>query len=163
MWKSASRDPRGCRWFLPALRTFLNNDLVDPTTSASGAFGGYVLALQNNVDFTDAGFLGGSAGVLFGDLVLHDLAAPYRPSLSGLNVRQFLAEANFALGASGIGRYTVDDFAILTDEVSRAFEGGQPSQFAQDHLRILPEPAAGTLALLGLVVLTGHRIGRQPC
>ncbi len=137
--------------------SFLNNDLVDPTTSSSGVFGGYVLALQNDVDFADAGFLGGSAGVGFGDLVLHDLAAPYRPSLNGLTVRQFLAEANFALGGSDLGRYTVDDLAVLTDEVSRAFEGGQPSQFAQNHLRIVPEPTAGALALLGLFAARRRR------
>jgi hypothetical protein len=143
--------------------SFLNNDLVDPTTSSSGAFGGYVLALQNDVDFADAGFLGGSAGVPFADLVLHDLAAPYRPSLNGLTVRQFLAEANFALGGSDLGRYTVTDLAVLTEEVSRAFEGGQPSQFAQDHLRRVPEPTAVALALLGWTGLRLRRSGRKPC
>src|SRR5215212_7824166 len=59
----------------------LNNDIVDPTTSSSGVFGGYVLALQNNVDFAAAGLLAGSAAARFEDLVLHNLAAPtYPPS-----------------------------------------------------------------------------------
>ncbi len=134
----------------------LTFDLVNPTTTASGVFGGYVLALQNNVDFSDAAFLGRPAGMTFGDLIVHALDAPYPLSLNGLTIRQLLAEANLALGG-GSGSYTVDDLAPLIDEISKAFEGGQPSQFAQDHLCIVPEPMSGAIALLGILGLAASR------
>ena len=35
----------------------LNGNLLDPTSTSSGTFGGDVLALQLNVDFSNAGFL----------------------------------------------------------------------------------------------------------
>lgn len=40
----------------------LNADFLDPLSTSSGAFGGFVLALQLDVDFSDAGQLGGSVG-----------------------------------------------------------------------------------------------------
>jgi hypothetical protein len=62
-----------------------------------------VLALQLNVDFSDAGFLLGTSGLHFGDLVLQNLTAANTgfaslPALNGVTVRQFLADANTALG-----------------------------------------------------------------
>jgi hypothetical protein len=110
----------------------LNADLLDPTSTASGVFGGYVLALQLDVDFNDAGYLNGSSGIPFADLILVGTAYPL---LNGLSVREYLAEANGFLGANP-APYTYDDIATLTEDVTRAFEGGTPTQFAQDHLRI---------------------------
>jgi hypothetical protein len=111
----------------------LNADLVDPSSTSSGIFGGFVLALQFDVDFTDSGVITGSAGIPFGDLVLHDLIAT--PLFNGFSVQQFLGWANDALGGT-VPPYTFDDLAILIRDVTDAFEGGTPTQFAQDHLRI---------------------------
>ena len=41
-----------------------------PTSSPSGSFGGDVLVLRLNVDFSDAGFLHGTSKIPFGNLVL---------------------------------------------------------------------------------------------
>jgi T5SS/PEP-CTERM-associated repeat protein len=118
----------------------LNADLLDPTSTASGIFGGYVLALQLNVDFNDAGDLTGASSTRFGDLVLHDMIIDFggfsvdMTAFNGLTLRQFLTNMNVRLGG-GAGPYTYDDVAVLTDEVLRSFEGGVPTGFAQDHLR----------------------------
>jgi hypothetical protein len=48
----------------------LSDDLINPTSSSSGVFGGNIVALQMDVDFSNAGFLQGTSGVRFGDLVL---------------------------------------------------------------------------------------------
>ena len=49
--------------YLPAVgpAAALNADLVNPTSSSSGEFGGNVLALRLNVDFSDANLLAGAA------------------------------------------------------------------------------------------------------
>ncbi|HEX3486708.1 MAG TPA: hypothetical protein VHT51_16740, partial [Micropepsaceae bacterium] len=43
----------------------LNATLVDPTSSSSGIFGGQVVGLRFNIDFSEAGFTLGSSGVPF--------------------------------------------------------------------------------------------------
>jgi hypothetical protein len=62
--------------YLPATGTFghLNGSVLNPTATVSGRFGGEVLALALNIDFADAGFLVGAAGVPFGDLLLENLS-----------------------------------------------------------------------------------------
>ncbi len=60
----------------------LNADLIDPTSSASGIFGGEVLALRFNVDFSDAGHTLGALGIPFGNLMIHDY--PSLPAVNGL-------------------------------------------------------------------------------
>jgi hypothetical protein len=50
----------------------LSADLIDPSSTSSGLFGGEVLALQFNVDFSDAGLISGSAGLAFGDTNVAD-------------------------------------------------------------------------------------------
>ena len=135
----------------------LTSDLTDPFSSSAGVFAGYTLALQLDLDFADAGLLGGSAGTRFEDLVLHDLVAPYPQDLNGTTVREVVTELNFLLGG-GIGPHSIDDIGVLTDRLSRAFEGGVPSQFAQDHLRIVPEPPSVALAILAtMIVLIARR------
>jgi len=133
----------------------LTADLVDPTSTSSGLLGGYVLALQLNVDFNDAGFLHGTSAVLFGDLILTQL--PFLPEFNGYTVRQFLGEANRILGAGAFtGSY--EEVNFLTQDLSNAFNAGSSSAFAQDHLRLpaagtVPEPATWMLALLGLMAI----------
>ncbi len=137
--------------------------LVDPTSTSAGALGGHVLALQLDVDFADAGYLAGSAGAPFGDLTLVNMSSVADGLITrnysayeGLTVRQFRDQMNVAIG-SGVAAYSFDSISYLTEVVTRAFEGGQPSQFAQDHLRIVPEPTAGALALLGLFAARRRR------
>jgi hypothetical protein len=106
-------------------------DLLDPTSSASGQFGGDVAALKLNVDFTDVGIVHGTAAVRFGDLRVCNL--PATPDLDHLTVRQALAALQRALA----GVPTADTyFALdaLARELNAAFFFGEPSTFTQDHL-----------------------------
>lgn len=48
----------------------LETDYADPGTTSSAIFGGEVLALRLNIDFSDAGLMGGTFGAAFGDLTL---------------------------------------------------------------------------------------------
>jgi len=121
----------------------LDKDLLDPTSSPSGAFGGFVLAFQFNVDFSDFGHLR-SANISFGDLRLVNMAQASFGShprdyseFDGLSVRAFLDVANSRLGGID-GPYTIDDVALLTTTLTKAFEVSIPSEFAQNHLRIAP-------------------------
>ena len=123
--------------YLPAIGTpaALNQNLVDPLTSSSGAFGGDVTALQLDVDFSDAGLLVGTANVSFGDLSVCNLAST--TDLNGKSVRQVLAIVNTALG----GGSTIDSVASLdgvASALSLAFDGGTPSAFAQQSLFVGP-------------------------
>ena len=111
----------------------LNADLADPTSSASGVFGGEVLALRFNVDFPDAGLMLGALGVPFGDLVIHDYAS--LPQTNGLSVRQVLDQANVVLGG-GVAGYNAASANILVGNLNASFAGGTPSPFAQGHLRM---------------------------
>jgi len=118
----------------------LSGSVMDPITTASGVFGGEVLALQLNVDFSDAGFLPANSGLRFGDLVLTGFSAssPLAP-LDGLTVRQLLGDVNTLLGG-GSSIVSISDLGTLVDgapalaELNGSFFYGQPSQFAQDHL-----------------------------
>lgn len=108
----------------------LTADVVDPTTTASGSFGGDVVALKLNIDYSDAGYLVGTSGFLYGDLLLCDTALT---SLDGSNLRTFLDVANTALGA-GAAAYTVGELSPVLQQINAAFNEGSPSLFAQDHL-----------------------------
>jgi hypothetical protein len=149
----------------------LNADFIDPSSTPSGLFGGYVLALQLDVDFSDAGVLTGSAGP-FGDLILSNMVffggSLDMSALNGLSVRQFLGLVNTQLGAGG-GPYSYDDMAAVTADLGLAFVNGQPTQFAQDHLLVapaqVPEPATLGLLAVGLVTAIARRFkvaGRSP-
>ena len=124
-------------------------DLIDPTSSSSGVFGGNVLALQLDVDFSDHGLLGGTAPFAFGDILLSNFTT--LPDLNGLSVRQFLAMVNIALGG-GTTTDSIDDLDPVLFQLTLAFVNGVPTSFAQEHLvapsSAVPEPS--TLALLGL-------------
>ena len=131
-------------------------DLVDPTSTPAGIFGGEVLALRLNVDFSDAGYTLGSLGIPFGDLVIQNYSPI--PQVNGLTVRQVLAQANMLLGGGATG-YSIIDANALVVSLNSSFwvrpDGYFNPQFAEDHLRIggdsvqpVPEPA--TLSLLGV-------------
>lgn len=108
----------------------LNYDWTDPTNTTPvgvGPFGGEVLALRLNIDFSDAGFL--PRVYAFGDLRICN----YLPELDGLTIRDFMDQVNSALGG-GPKIYDLDILDTITNEVNRAFPGGVASQFANDNL-----------------------------
>lgn len=110
----------------------LNADLVDPLSSASGIFGGEVLGLRLNIDFSDAGHIPGSSAVRFGDLTL----CGFPGSLAGLNgssVRALSLIVNTALGG-GSTPYALTDLNLTTFDLNNSFHDGVPSAFAQQHL-----------------------------
>ena len=107
----------------------LDADLSDPTSSASGIFGGEVLALRVNIDFSDAGHTRGSSNLPFGNLRLCGITN----GPNNVTVREFLAIANTALGG-GFTPYTIQDLSDLTQNLNNAFSDGAPSTFAQTHL-----------------------------
>ena len=155
--------------YMPSIGTFapLNGNVLDPHATASGGFGGETLALQFNVDFSDAGKLPGTSGLRFGDLILANFTL--LPQLNGLTVRQYLADLNILL-SGGSSIFTIGDLdAALPGNFNGAFFDGQPSQFAQDHL-IAPAsssetPLPATLPLfatgLGVLGLLGWRRTRK--
>jgi hypothetical protein len=138
----------------------LNATLVDPTSSSSGIFGGQIIGLAFNIDFSDAGFTLGSLGIPFGDLTLHDLTGAVA-GLNGDDLRQFFDLTNIALGGGDAG-YAIADLSPLLMLVNGAFEGGFTNAFADDHLALpavtvtpIPEPPSGVLLLAGLALFTG--------
>jgi hypothetical protein len=119
--------------YLPALGLIgpLTSDHIDPSSTESGGFGGEVLALRINVDFSDAGVTLGASGIPFGNLTLCNLTTP--PLLNGLTVRQYLGEANTLLGG-GSTSHSIAELHPFTDQLNRSFPAGVASLFAQDHL-----------------------------
>jgi hypothetical protein len=119
--------------YLPAVGPSgpLTSDLIDPTSTSAGGFGGEVTALKLNIDFADAGVLVGTSGIRFGALTLCDITA--LPLLSGTTVRQTLALSNTLLGG-GSAIYTIAQIDPLVRELNAAFGAGSVSQWAQDHL-----------------------------
>jgi hypothetical protein len=127
----------------------LNVSLVDPTTSSSGAFGGDVVALVLDIDFSDAGLLQGNLNVHFGDLVLQNFTKMKGDlkslrSLNGLTVRQFAADVNILLGGGSFGIYTADDIPIF-DSIVRSIDvsfkdGTVFNPFATNNLAVASVP-----------------------
>lgn len=119
--------------YLPQLDVegVLTTDLLDPTTSSSGSFGGDVLALALDVALADHGLLGAASSVAFGDLKL--CALTDTPALNGISVRDFLGDANTLLGG-GTTTYGLDLIPALTTNLAAAFTGGSVSTFAQQHV-----------------------------
>jgi hypothetical protein len=108
----------------------LNADLLNPTSSASGAYGGEVVALKLNVDFSDADVLG-PMSIDFGSLLLCGFSA--QPALNGMAIRDFLDVNHNALGG-GPPLYPITDLFAITQELNGAFESGLPTLFAQTHV-----------------------------
>jgi len=106
----------------------LTADLINPTTSSSGAFGGQVLALRMNVDFSAAGAIGGTE--VFGSLRICAMADT---SLNNRTVAEVLGLANTLLGGGSNG-YTIPAITDLVTSLNNAFVAGVPSTFAVAHL-----------------------------
>jgi hypothetical protein len=125
--------------YLPASGTLraLNSDLMNPTSTSSGGFGGEVLTLRINVDFSDAGLLPGALGIPFGDLQLQNFLHS-QFNFNGLTVRQLLGEANNLLGGGSSFYYSIPELGAVTSQLNSSFGDGGVSQWAQDHLRIIP-------------------------
>jgi len=112
----------------------LTKTMENPIDTSSGSFGGDVLALQLDVDFSDATKLSSSTGYKFGDLTLCSMTPS---TLNNLTVRQFDTIVNALLGGGSSGGFTIADIGTLdpvTASLARAFEGGTPSDFAQQHV-----------------------------
>ena len=110
----------------------LNANLVDPTSSASGIFGGEVLGLRFNIDFSDKGYTLGTSAIRFGDLTLCGFTGPLA-GLNGLSVRAYSDIVNTALGGSSTP-YAITDLNATTLQVNGSFLDGVPSAFAQQHI-----------------------------
>jgi hypothetical protein len=107
----------------------LDSDYSDPPATSSGQFGSNLIATKLNIDFAEAGYTVGSAGLSVGNLTLCSVGA----GQDGATVRQFLDAANQTLGG-GAGAPSVTEANTLADEINSAFVDGAPSAFAQDHL-----------------------------
>ena len=120
--------------YLPAIGTPgpLVGNLVNPLNSVSSAFGGVVVALKLNVDFSAAGHTIGTAAVPFGSLTLCGLEAPL-DGLNGITVADFLAIANTALGG-GASSLPISELYLLAITLNGSFENGVAIPFAQQHL-----------------------------
>lgn len=125
--------------YLPAsgANDVLTADLVDSTSSSSGAFGGDLTALELNIAFSDSHLLGGSASTPLGDLYICNFAPV--PSVNGQTVREFAATANSIIGGAA-GPFGPDEADAISTQINAAFVGGSPSTFAQEHLFVGPCP-----------------------
>lgn len=114
--------------------TSLTDDLVNPTSTSSGVFGGQVLTLKINVDFSDAHVTSYQTGV-FGDLKFANLAsgsqlktwtltATQAAALNGQTVRQVLAHANTVLGGGALPTYvgSIGDLNQLVTWLNESFD-----------------------------------------
>jgi hypothetical protein len=142
--------------YLPASGAIgpLDASLLDPTTSASGSFGGDVVALTLDVNFSSAGLLTGSSGYSFGNLVITGF--PAQPGIEDITVGQFLGQLDILLGGGSLpDGYTVDELDPIAIELEDSFTDGTPSTFAQDNLlpptpAPTPEPGTAVLWLTGI-------------
>jgi len=109
----------------------LNADLDDTGSSSSGQFGGEVLALRLNVDFSAAGQMGGTSGLKLGSLTLCNMTDP---SLNGKTVNGLLAIANTLLGGGSVGSYTISAIHDVVGELNFGFLDGTARAYAVAHV-----------------------------
>jgi PEP-CTERM motif len=116
----------------------LTSDLLNPSSTSSGPFGGEVAALKINVDFSDAGLTLGTLGIPFGDLILNNFDSTLS-LLNGLSVREYLDVVNTWLGG-GTSLYSIAELAPLTSDLNRSFAGGLVTAFALNNLDVPTQP-----------------------
>jgi len=145
----------------------LDSNSLNPSTTSAGLFAGEAAALKLNLDFSNAGLLPNSSGLLLGNLVLTGFSGS-ESSLNGLTVSQFFPLSQAALA----GQYTslgLTDIDNITANINDAFDAGQPDSFAQDHLVApgssvgVPEPPTLLLAALGVLAAAIFRKKRVLC
>jgi len=117
--------------YLPAIGAPgpLNGSVLNPISTAAGGFGGEVVGLTLNVDFSDARVNGGLA-VPFGDLALCDVGTL---PVNGMKVRELLAVANTLLGGGSSPPFTIAEVDPVLRDLNAAFSDGVPGPFAS-HL-----------------------------
>jgi len=158
----AFTDATSVRKYLPSIGAYasLSGSVVDPLSTASGSFGGEVLGLEFNVDFSDAGLLPGASGLRFGDLILANFSkgpVVNQEPFNGLTVRQFLGDVNILL-SGGSTIFTIADLGTALGDTNVSFSAGTPSAFAQDHL-VAPPSATAVPEPSSLMVLTPGLLG----
>jgi hypothetical protein len=139
--------------YLPDVGTLgpLDADYIDPTSTASGSFGGEVTALKLNIDFSDAGVLRGNLDIHFGDLLLQNFSGGQLRSLNGLTVRHFAAGMNNLLGGGTffipLRNFTyhtndIPDLYPIVANLNSSFGSGGfiNSGYATDHLAVAQVP-----------------------
>ena len=142
--------------YLPFIGTpaALTASFTNPTSTGTGIFGGDVVALKLNVDFSSAGFLSGTSSIPFGDLVLTNFPGVTGSvtSLNGLTVSQFLLDVADPCLAGDACPAGLDNVAMVTNELNSTFDRGTVSTFADDHLAlpssVTPAPEPSSLVLL---------------
>jgi hypothetical protein len=141
----------------------LTADLLDPPNSMSGEFGGEMVGLKLNIDFSDAGLLPGNIAIPFGDLVFDNYPAPL-DGLNGMSVRQVFAVASSRLGGGpGAPSFTDENLQSIADDLNDAFASQiHVSQFARDHLRLPPSPPRRPGRSLERRKRRGRRHGQRP-
>src|SRR3989339_993461 len=93
----------------------LTQNYINPTT-AINVLAGQVVAMQLNVDYSAAGYLGATSYNLGS---LNILSGPF----SGMTVNQFLAIANSALGGANTG-YSLSDINAAATAINENFDNG---------------------------------------
>jgi hypothetical protein len=110
--------------FLPQGGTpgVLTVSATNPTQSSANVFGGQVLALELNVDFSDAGITGPGIGSL------HVKSGP----LQGNTLQQVLALANQVLGGGALpAGLTVSGLNDVVDSINQSFDGGNSTGYVK--------------------------------
>ncbi len=113
--------PTAVQSYLPAggAANKLTADLVDPTSTASGQFGGQTLALKLNVALS-----GVASGIPPGFGSLYYCPASLTDSLRGQTVSQILAVAETALGGGALpAGYNYSSLAGLAANLDLSFDG----------------------------------------
>jgi len=126
------RTPQSIWDYLPAggFNGYLTANLLDPSSSSSGALGGQVLALKLNVDFSAAGLI--PASTSFGNLRICNWTDV--PGINGMTVSEVLALLNNVLGGNTSASLDPDTASLVGNFLNNAFAGPSPTAFAQTSL-----------------------------